>query len=564
MMRIRRVFEMSFPGEVLLACAVLASAAVGAGCSGATTESVGTGRIGADGFDFQAHEVVVGRAERLTVLTAFLLDRAMADIVVVRRDEEGRAVLRVLGFEDGTWSERQAATLRSSVVFVDVAAIGGRDRLITYAPGHLCWYDPESGSERELVALTSNFRSPRRDEIPHVRIARDVNGDGRDDLVLPGVSGFHVLVQTRDGKFVNPLTVGVAPDLSRIYGADGYRYDPWSRSRVHEVDHDQDGRVDLVYWSNDCFKVHRQDASGRFVTTARSFTTDVRFDSDDVSYLARLASRETMGRVLHSFCDLNGDGVGDLIVQSLTAGPISRTRSSVDVHFGVSVDGGGTVHDSSPDVTLHSEGRIQIAVERTDLDGDGRDELMITTIARRFLEGSLWKRLKGAMGDDVRLGVEFHRLNAGNPEGRPAAILGIALDGVPSHREPGWVSPGIVFRGATHEARRTQETWPRAFNPTLRVADVNGDGLRDIVKSDHPRMTELRVGVPGPALFHRRSRSISLAMPGDEEYTWIADINRDGTQDIVMHHPFTLRDGHGARLNRAGTEPHRVVILIAR
>ena len=35
------------------------------------------------------------------------------------------------------------------------------------------------------------------------------------------------------------------------------------------------------------------------------------------------------------------------------------------------------------------------------------------------------------------------------------------------------------------------------------------------------------------------------------EYTWLVDLNEDGKQDILMHHPST-------------TDPHQVTVLIAR
>ena len=71
------------------------------------------------------------------------------------------------------------------------------------------------------------------------------------------------------------------------------------------------------------------------------------------------------------------------------------------------------------------------------------------------------------------------------------------------------------------------------------------------------------VGVPGPDLFSRLPQNVAVALPNDEEYTWLVDLNKDGKQDILMHHPFTLRDGHGAPTGRPGTEPHRVTMLIA-
>ena len=53
-------------------------------------------------------------------------------------------------------------------------------------------------------------------------------------------------------------------------------------------------------------------------------------------------------------------------------------------------------------------------------------------------------------------------------------------------------------------------------------------------------------------------------MPNDEEYTWLVDLSKDGKQDILMHHTFTLGDKGGGPTQPPGTEPHRVTILIAR
>ena len=69
-------------------------------------------------------------------------------------------------------------------------------------------------------------------------------------------------------------------------------------------------------------------------------------------------------------------------------------------------------------------------------------------------------------------------------------------------------------------------------------------------------------GVAGPELFARQlSQKVAIELPNDEEYTWLTDINRDGRQDIVMHHPFARRDAHGAPEMPPGTEPQRVTML---
>ena len=512
-------------------------------------------------FTFDQYEVVIGSVERQTVLTGFLFGGAVADLAVVNIDENGDRRLCIYAFGDSTWGPILGATLRPEVLFVDVANIGDRDRLIAYESGRLNWFDPESATERALVAVTSNFNPPRSGEIPHVDVTRDVTGDGRDDIVIPDVDGFWIFVQMSDGAFADPVQIGPSTDMSRIYGADGYRYDPWSQSRVHEVDYNRDGRRDLMFWNADHFEVHLQDEHGLFTPKAETFTTDVTFDSDNFSLLA---TGDMTGKVLHSLADLNGDGVSDLVIFSLQGGSIASKRSSYEVHFGTPTADGGIAFAPEVGATFQSDGSIQLGMDRRDFDRDGQVELMFTTIEIKYLESSLWKRFKGFMGDDVWLDLEFYRMEGGRYRDKPNATRRIALDGVPSHKEPGWVPLDIVLRGATHERRKTQESWPRAFNTTLLIGDVTGDGLSDLLIGDHPRIMGLLVGVPGPDLFSQRPQDIAIAVPNDEEYTWLVDLNKDGKQDVLMHHPFTLRDAHGARRLPPGTEPHRVTVLIAR
>ena len=513
-------------------------------------------------FTFEQYEVVTGSAKRQTVLTGFLLGGAMAELAVVNIDENDDRRLRIYAFGDGAWAPRLDATLGPEVLLVDVANIGGRDRLVTYERGRLNWFDPESATERSLVAVPSNFKPPRRGEIPHVDLTRDVNNDDRDDLVVPDFDGFWVFIQMSDGAFADPVKIGPSTEMGRILGADGYRYNPWSQSRVHEMDYNRDGRSDLVFWNEDHFEVHLQDELGLFDPSSKTFTTDIAFDSDN---LDTLATGDMMGKVLHSLTDLNGDGVADLVVFSLEGRRISRKHSAYEVHFGAPTPDGGTVFAPEVGARFKSDGRIQIRMDRHDFDGDGQGDLMFTTIEVGYLESSLWKRMKGFMGDDIWLDLEFYRMEGGLYPDKPNAIRRIALDGVPSHREPGWVPLDIVLRGGKHESRRTQKSWPRAFNMLLLVGDVTGDGRSDLfIGKNTPNGMDVIVGVPGLDLFARRPQDVPVVVPNDEEYAWLVDLNKDGKQDILMHQPFSLRDAHGAPRRRPGTEPHRVTMLIAR
>ena len=176
------------------------------------------GVVGDPGEIFEQHDVALGAVARPTVLTRFFLGGGRAELAVVDVDENGSRRLHFYAFGETTWTSALEATLGRDVLFVDVANIDGRDRLITYREGRLDWFDPESVKERLLVDIAASFdgaSTGRRyagtealnpshyGRIPHVDITRDLNHDGRDDLVIPDFDGFWISTQSSDGSFAD-------------------------------------------------------------------------------------------------------------------------------------------------------------------------------------------------------------------------------------------------------------------------------------------------------------------------------------------------------------------------
>ena len=359
------------------------------GCSGLLGKDVDPTSPAAREFTFEQYEIVTGVAKHQTVLTGFLLGGTIAELVVVSIDDNDDRRLHIYAFDDGSWVLRLDAALRPEVLFVDIANIGGRDRLITYENGRLNWFDPESATEHPLVVVTSNTPPPKG-EIPHVDVTHDLNGDDHDDLVVPDSDGFWVFIQMDDGTFADPVKIGPPIEMDRIYAADGYRYDSWDEGRVHEMDYNRDGRSDLVFWNEDHFEVHLQDERGLFAPVAKTFTTDVAFDSDDPASLAapqeiRRRRRDhqltgaTTGRVLHSLTDMNGDGVADLVVFSLEIRSMWSVHFAYEVHFGAPTPDGGTVFAPDVGTAIRSDG-LPFGLGPHDFDHDGQVDMMFTTM----------------------------------------------------------------------------------------------------------------------------------------------------------------------------------------
>ena len=504
------------------------------GCSGLLGKDVDPTSPAAREFTFEQYEIVTGVAKHQTVLTGFLLGGTIAELVVVSIDDNDDRRLHIYAFDDGSWVLRLDAVLRPEVLFVDIANIGGRDRLITYENGRLNWFDPESATEHPLVVVTSNTPPPKG-EIPHVDVTHDLNGDDHDDLVVPDSDGFWVFIQMDDGTFADPVKIGPPIEMDRIYAADGYRYDPWDEGRVHEMDYNRDGRSDLVFWNEDHFEVHLQDERGLFALVAKTFTTDVAFDSDDSASLAapqeiRRRRRDhqltgaTTGRVLHSLTDMNGDGVADLVVFSLEIRSMWSVHFAYEVHFGAPTPDGGTVFAPDVGTAIRSDG-LPFGLGPHDFDHDGQVDMMFTTMKFGIFK-TIGMISRGILTRSVQMHLEFYRMEGGIYPDKPNATRKIK-----GH------APGVSGEKGI-------------FHPSVLIGDVNGDSRSDLLVQKGPEELRVYLGVPGPKLFARRPQKVAVVMPY-EEYTWLVDLNKDGVQDLLMHHPST-------------TEPHRVTMLIAR
>ena len=196
--------------------AILVLSLLLSGCTGMLTEKFTPMASATAESPFEQHEIGISSAKHQTILTGFLLNRDFAELAVVNSDGKGNRYLRVYAFDNNRWALRLDTTLHPDVLFVDVANIGGRDRLIIYEHGRLKWFDPESATAHSLVAVTA-MTPPSKGDIPHVDITRDVNGDTRDDLVVPDVDGFWVFIQTKDGAFSDPVKLGPPTEVDRIY-----------------------------------------------------------------------------------------------------------------------------------------------------------------------------------------------------------------------------------------------------------------------------------------------------------------------------------------------------------
>ncbi len=493
---------------------------------------------------FERHELSTGFAESQTVLSGFLIGGPVADLAVISVDPDNRRRLKIFQFSDGQWVPAIEGTLRPEVQFIDLADIGGRDRLITYGEGQLSWFDPESESEQELLALGARYRAADRSRVPHVDITRDLNLDGRDDLVLPDVEGFWISTQLSDGSFGEAMMLGPtepfadstignldvnepASESPRTYGDVGVTEMtvPVYLSRIHQMDRNLDGRSDLLFWNQDRFDVHLQETNGRFSTDPESFAPTVAIDSDgaysrafdyrDQGVMPMIFGygKKTSRTVLHSLRDVNGDSIADLVTLTLSGKTLTKQRSLFAVHFG-SATPDGVRFASEASTAIRASGKAggmqpwgYSSQWFEDLDDNGQLEIVL-----RDVNVGLGGMGQALLGRSVPINLELYRAEEGLYPDRPATTRKI-------RRFAPLGKPGGIF-----------------FPPVL-LGDVNGDGLADLLVGESPRELHVFLGQIGPGLLAEQPLTVEVALPNDERNTRLVDLNGDGRQDVLVLHP---------------------------
>ena len=339
--------------------------------------------------------------------------------------------------------------------------------------------------------------------IPGAVVTADVNGDGRPDLVVIGLDQtVAVLLGKADGTFKSPTSYYVAGNTPVALAV---------------ADLDGDGRLDVV------------------VADKLGNTVSVLLGNGDGTFKAQTAAEASKGKgtaaptyptgkgpVSVAVSDVNGDGKPDLLVTDFTDNTVSVLLGKGDGTFGdqttVEADGGPSF----------------IAV--ADMNNDGRPDLVVSSSGGNFFsvllgngDGTFQPETENPLGPISRAAVQ-QSLVVGdfNHDGNLDVITTTSdLNSNTSLYFPGDGKGG--FRKALTLVTGSETTY-------LGVADVNGDGLQDLLAGSFSGGTIKVMFGNGIGGFSPGSDypAVGLSTALGVQAFATADFNADGKPDIAV------------------------------
>ena len=411
--------------------------------------------------------------------------------------------------------------------YLDLVVVNGENGVTSELCSYVYW-----GGADGLTGERSDLPTAGAYDVVGV----DLQGRGRVDLVFPSAwVDHHNPGQPRLVQVYEQVAARRFEDVSERYGLTGV-----AALAVACEDLNGDGRPDLVV-------ANYREAFDYDTDSFVYWGTD---DGFDAAAPLRLPSHCAMQVVLG---DLDGDGCkeilftgGDRIYVYWNRGGAFRANDL-------------TVLEAEGNSTMFCRGAIRAAV--ADVDGDGRDELLVATLE----------------GIEIRTQDDLQRVRTLLPMRYCGWIEAADLDGdgrldlVASRYQNGktYEADSAVFWNGPQGFSQAHATWlPTAGAVGCTVADLDGDGTPEILFNntmggpsqfdpDFPVYVYLgdEAGEYGP------DRRLELASGGGSNTYVMADLDLDGYTDLAFVSPEGLRLFHGGP---DGLHPNRYSILPAR
>lgn len=417
-----------------------------------------------------------GGARSLVVVTS--PDGATVDVDVYGPDDEGIPTTGPRRIE-----------LPSDVVAVDVATIGeGHEALFFLTPAAVLRYDPSTGKAREVRRATSIYRRPIPGRLLEIDFMR--NRDDRADpiLVLPDF----------DALDADGTRLPIAPRT--FHRDEGPFYRP---AAVRLGDMNLDGTDDVFRIDDDTLHVFPGATSGfspEPLLQPLGLDATMQLEPED---LGDRDQSEVTTRQVIALDDFDGDRIEDILIESTTRSGVLERTTRHELYLGARGPD-GVRYPSEPSTSVSGDAPLG-GVRTVDIDGDGRLDLTAGSI-----DVGLGTIISALLTGTVDFDVRFFRLGE---------------DGFPE--EP----------NAVHEARIEFDlSEARASIPVFVLADVNGDGSRDlIVRGDDDEILVYRAD-GGPELFDDDPAHFSVPLPENGQLVRRTRLDADDTDDLILRH----------------------------
>jgi len=364
---------------------------------------------------------------------------------------------------------------------------------------------------KRLAKIESLYIQEQADFISRGDFIQDLNNDAFDDVIIADFNKTHVFMGQGLNTFAKQ-TLPIKPNVSILSAGASYL-----ESKLYFSDVNFDEKTDILLMGDGEMVIYPQYGHSNFATKATRLPINEAITGTDW-WNERDESGEQLDqsnleyRKLEELRDVNADGITDMVVRYTKASGVLDRVNDYEIFFGKK-NQGMLSYAQEADSVIHAEGTLT-GLEFVDIDNDDKLEVLLAgfDIGLSQIIGAL---VTGGIDQDVYV---FKMNKEDKFPTRPAIKKGVEL----------------TF----------SLTSGQSGSAIVKLADLNGDGLKELVLSDDDDELKIYLGRKinkKKKSFKKRSVSYSTQLPKDGNLVMVEDLNGDGKDDLLMK--FSRLDG---------------------
>ncbi|WP_144212516.1 FG-GAP repeat domain-containing protein [Shewanella donghaensis] len=329
----------------------------------------------------------------------------------------------------------------------------------------------------------------------------DINNDDVADILISDFREMHVLLGAGNDQFTRQ-SLPLLPQVELTNRGAEY-----SRSKLYHSDMNFDGRDDIVKVGEGSLEVYYQDEQAQFAPIAEYIAVSQPISGIDWwnkrdAYGQSLDQSDLLYRKVERIGDVNGDDITDLVVRYTKSSGVFDRTNDYEIYLG-SNNNGIVGFGREPDTIIKADGTLT-GLRFDDIDNDNVDEVIVSgfDIGITQIVSAL---LSGSIDQDVHV----FKMNSASQFGEKANV-----------------SKEVELNFSL--------TSGQSGEPVVALADINGDGFKELLLSDDNETLDIYFGQAGSNPFSKRSQQWDMTIPVEGSMLSATDINADGKDDLLL------------------------------
>jgi len=439
------------------------------------------------------------------VMVLELLEHSGKELVTLGVDKQAQRWLHLYKFNDDVGNYQMAAALKlpNTIARFDISAdnSGHLQSIYFLDANSVFQYDPALNSLRKLTDVRTLFIKDKPDYISRGNFVVDMNEDGIDELLLPGFEYLTLVKLVAQGRV---MAQQLPIEAFSVIDDQVVKFKP---QPYFIEDTNGDGLKDIVIAAEGKLQSYHQLTSSMISAVAQDITL-----ASDISAIEWWHRRDHTGadldqanlvyRRLSQLTDINHDGILDMVVKATESSGVLDRVNDFQVFMGEMTQE-KLSFPAQPSSVISAEGTLS-GFELVDIDNDNKLEVILAgfDIGLSQIIGAL---LSGSIDQDVYIfSLDEHDAFDKKPSVSKEVELSFSLSS-----------------GQTGSA-------------LVQLADINGDGLKDLLLSTGTKRLKVYFATTGKRRFARRSVKYKTLLPHDNSVVTVSDLNGDGKDDLVM------------------------------